>query len=346
MKRNKVNLEPSGVELLHNPRLNKGTGFTESERDALRLRGLLPPRHISQTMQGIKVMENYTRQTTDLEKYIYLAELLSRNETLFYRVLLDHIEEMMPIVYTPTVGQACQEYGHIWRRPYGMYISSDDRGRMIDILKHWPEWDIGIIVVTDGERILGLGDLGAYGMGIPIGKLTLYTACAGVAPNFCLPITLDVGTNNEKFLDDPLYFGLQQKRIRGDEYDEFIDEFMRSVKDVYPHAIIQFEDFSNINAFRLLKKYRNTYCTFNDDIQGTASVVLAGIYSALRITQGDLKNQFFLFSGAGEAGIGIGDLIVSALEAEGLTHEKAGIDTIASGTHRHPVALVHPIDSA
>jgi len=321
--RKKVKLEPSGVNLIHNPKLNKGTAHTESERSALGLRGLLPPRIATPEEQEQRVVENINRAKSGLGKYMQLIALQDRNETLFYRVLQNNIEKLMPIVYTPIVGQACQEYGHIFQRPRGLFITIEDRGRIVDVLRNWPEQDVGIIVVTDGERILGLGDLGAAGMGIPVGKLTLYSACAGVHPWLCLPITLDVGTNREELLNDPLYIGLNQKRITGQEYDDFIEEFIQAALEVYPKAVIQFEDFSNKNAFRLLQKYRNRICTFNDDIQGTASVILSGIYSSLRITGKKLTDQKLLFLGAGEAGIGIGDLTSSAFMAEGLSETEA-----------------------
>jgi malate dehydrogenase (oxaloacetate-decarboxylating)(NADP+) len=314
---------PIGVDLLREPSLNKGTAFTEEERRALGLRGLLPPYVHSLETQVMRVMENFGKKPTDTEKYIHLMSLHDRNETLFYRVIMDRIEEMMPIIYTPTVGQACQQYGHILRRPRGIFISAKDRGRVIDILRNWPNKDVRIIVVTDGERILGLGDLGANGMGIPVGKLCLYTACAGIHPRLSLPVTLDVGTNNKNLLDDPLYIGLRQRRLRGEAYDYLIEELVMAVQELYPYALIQFEDFANHNAFRLLKKYRGQVCTFNDDIQGTGAVGLAGLYSALRITGGKLRDQKILFLGAGEAGIGIGDMIVSAMVADGLSEEEA-----------------------
>ncbi len=313
----------TGVDLLHNPLYNHGTAFTEEERDTYKLRGLLPPRILTQEQQVQRSLENFRKKPNDLEKYIYLIGLEDRNETLFYRVVMSNLEEMMPIIYTPTVGKACQEYAHIFRRPRGLYISTNDRGRIKDMVANWPHDDVDVIVVTDGERILGLGDLGANGMGIPVGKLSLYTACAGINPAKTLPITLDVGTENERLRHDPIYIGLPQPRLRGPEYDALVDEFMTAVTERYPNVMVQFEDFANLNAFRLLHKYRNAYCTFNDDIQGTASVTLAGIYSALRLTGGKLGEQKLLFLGAGEAGIGIADLIVSAMMDEGLTEAEA-----------------------
>lgn len=314
---------PRGANLLHDPVWNKGTAFTEVERDALGLRGLLPPRVCSQSEQVMRVMESYRKKPNDLEKYIYLTALHDRNETLYFRVIMQHIEEMMPIVYTPTVGLACQQYGQIFRRARGVFISGRDRGKIAGILRHWPAAEVRVIVVTDGERILGLGDLGASGMGIPIGKLSLYTACAGIHPSFCLPVTLDVGTENEALRNDPLYLGIRAKRLRGAEYDALVDEFVTSVQEVYPHALIQFEDFANSNAFRLLAKYREKVCTFNDDIQGTSAVALAGLRSAMRLTGGELKGQKLLFLGAGEAGIGIADLFASALVGEGMSPREA-----------------------
>jgi len=314
---------PTGIDLLHEATLNKGTAFTEEERQGLGLEGLLPPYVNSLETQVIRVMENFHKKPTDLEKYIYLMSLLSRNETLFYRVVMDKIEEMMPIVYTPTVGRACQEYGHIFRRPLGIFISAKDKGQVLDVLRNWPNKDVRIIVVTDGERILGLGDLGANGMGIPVGKLCLYTACAGVSPGLCLPVTLDVGTNNDELLNDVLYVGLRQRRLSREPYDDLVQEFITAVQELYPNVLIQFEDFATGNALRLLNKYRDRVCTFNDDIQGTGVVGLAGLYSAMRIVGGKLRDQKILFMGAGEAGIGIGNIISSALVTDGLSEQEA-----------------------
>lgn len=312
-----------GVDLLHDPLLNKGTAFTEAERDALGLRGLLPPHVTTQEQQVSRILETVRRKSSDLERYIYLISLLERNENLFYRVVVDHITEMMPLIYTPTVGLACQRYALIFRRPRGLYISLQDRGRVKQLLQNWPFADVRMIVVTDGERILGLGDLGTNGMGIPVGKLSLYTACAGVLPSQCLPVMLDVGTDNLAIRQDPHYLGLNVPRERGPTYDALLGEFIGAVQELFPHACIQFEDFGNANAFRLLREYQQRICTFNDDIQGTAAVTLAGVYSALRVTHGALAQQRFLFNGAGEAGIGIGELIVDALKAEGVPEADA-----------------------
>jgi malate dehydrogenase (oxaloacetate-decarboxylating)(NADP+) len=314
---------PRGVRLLHDPVRNKGTAFSEAERQALGLRGLLPPKVMTQELQASRIITNLRAKTSDLDRYVALVALQDRNELLFYRVILDHLEELMPIIYTPTVGKACQEFGHIFRRPRGLYISAYDRGHIREVLRNWPHDDVRIIVVTDGERILGLGDLGSQGMGIPIGKLSLYSACAGIHPTQTLPVTLDVGTDNEELLEDPLYIGIPRHRLRGEAYDELVDEFFDSVAEVFPTAVVQLEDFATRNAFRLLEKYRVGFCSFDDDIQGTAGVALAGIYSALRITGNGLGDHPYLFLGAGEAGIGIGDLIVAALVHEGMAEEDA-----------------------
>jgi len=314
---------PKGEALLHDPLHNKGTAFTVAEREALGLRGLLPPNVHTMEEQLARVLDNYRHKTTDLERYIHLVSLQDRNETLFYRLVTDHIEEMMPIIYTPTVGQACQQWGHLFRRPRGLYISYEDRGHVAEILRNWPQPEVRVIVVTDGERILGLGDQGVGGMGIPVGKLSLYTACAGIDPATTLPIMLDVGTENEGYRRDPLYLGRRHPRVRGAEYDAFLAEFVEGVQAVMPAALLQFEDFGNQNAFRLLDQWRDRVCTFNDDIQGTAAVTLAGLYSALRLTGKGLREQTILFLGAGEAGIGIGDLIAAAMVDEGATLEEA-----------------------
>ena len=314
---------PTGVALLRDPVLNKDAAFTEKEREILGIRGLLPARVQTMEEQVLRTLENFRGKPNDIEKYVFMISLQERNKTLFYRVVMDYIEEMMRIIYTPTVGQACLEYGHIFRRPRGIFISAKDRGRMPELLRNWPYQDIRIIVVTDGERILGLGDLGADGMGIPVGKLALYTACAGIHPSLSLPVTLDVGTENEDLLNDPLYIGLKQRRLRGAAYDDFLEEFIIAVEEVFPRTLIQFEDFANLNAFRLLERYRERILTFNDDIQGTAAMTLAGLLSALRITGGKLGDQRFLFVGAGEAGLGAGDLTVAAMVDEGLSVEEA-----------------------
>jgi malate dehydrogenase (oxaloacetate-decarboxylating)(NADP+) len=314
---------PTGVALLRDPALNKDAAFSEEEREMLGLRGLLPARLQTMDEQVERTLENFRKKASDLEKYLFMIALQDRNKTLFYRVVIDHLDEMMPIIYTPTVGQACLEYGHIFRRPRGIFISVKDRGRMPELLRNWPFRDIRIIVVTDGERILGLGDLGADGMGIPVGKLALYTACAGIHPSLSLPVTLDVGTENETLLNDPLYIGLRQRRLRGAAYDDFVEEFIVAVAEVFPRTLIQFEDFGNVNAFRLLERYRERICAFNDDIQGTAAVALAGLYSALRLKGGKLAGQKFLIVGAGEAGQGIAGLTVAALMEEGLSLQEA-----------------------
>ena len=307
---------PRGLALLRDPLLNKGIAFSEEEREALGLRGFLPAAVMSMQAQVERVLMNLRNLPSELEKYVALNSLHDRNEALFFRVVCDHIDEIQPLIYTPTVGLACQRYGLIFQRPRGLFISANDRGHIAEILGNWP-YRARLIVVTDGERILGLGDLGANGMGIPVGKLSLYTACAGIHPEQCLPVMLDVGTNNEEFLQDPYYIGLRQKRLTGEAYDEFVDEFIAAARATFPGVLIQFEDFANHSAFRLLHKYRDDACVFNDDIQGTAAVALAGLFSALRVKGGKLSDQTLLFLGAGEAATGIADLVVSAMMAEG-----------------------------
>ena len=314
---------PHGTALQANPLLNKGTAFTEAERDVLGLRGLLPPRVFSIEEQVKRVMGNFRRKSDPLDKYIFLTALQNRNETLFYRIIEEHLEEMVPIIYTPTVGQACLEYGAIYSQPRGLFISIRDRHHIAELLSHWPRTDVRMIVVTDGERILGLGDLGALGMGIPVGKLSLYTACAGVHPSYCLPITLDVGTDNAALHNDEFYIGLKQKRVRGAEYDAFIEEFVTAVQAAYPKTLLQWEDFGNTNAFRLLYRYQERILSFNDDIQGTAAVALAGLLASLRITGRSLREEKLLFLGAGEASTGIASLFVTAARAEGLSEAEA-----------------------
>ena len=313
---------PRGLALLRDPLLNKGIAFSEEEREALGLRGFLPAAVMSMQAQVERVLMNLRSLPSELEKYVALNSLHDRNEALFFRVVCDHIDEIQPLIYTPTVGLACQRYGLIFQRPRGLFISANDRGHIAEILGNWP-YRARLIVVTDGERILGLGDLGANGMGIPVGKLSLYTACAGIHPEQCLPVMLDVGTNNEEFLQDPYYIGLRQKRLTGETYDEFVDEFIAAARATFPGVLIQFEDFANHSAFRLLHKYRDDACVFNDDIQGTAAVALAGLFSALRVKGGKLSDQTLLFLGAGEAATGIADLVVSAMMAEGTSEAEA-----------------------
>ena len=308
----------TGYDLLHNPRLNKGTAFTEEERRKYRLEGLLPPAVTNIELQAARRHTEIANLDDDLQKYLVLSDLQTRNETLFYAVLMSDPATYMPLVYTPTVGEACQKFGHIFREARGIFLPISARGRIRGILSNWPEKDVRFIVVTDGERILGLGDLGAGGMGIPIGKLALYTACAGVPPQYCLPVVLDVGTNNQVLLDDPLYQGLRHNRVRGEEYMSFVDEFVAAVQSLYPKCCIQWEDFANINAVPILERFCDKICTYNDDIQGTAGIALAGIFAALRITGQKITDQRFLFLGGGSAGTGIAELISQAMALEGM----------------------------
>ncbi|MBN3762530.1 NAD-dependent malic enzyme [Burkholderia sp. Ac-20365] len=312
-----------GYDVLHNPRLNHGSAFSREERQKYRLEGLLPPAVSTLELQIARTHAQLAHLDNDLQRYLFLSDLQARNETLFYALLMSDPATYMPIVYTPTVGEACQKFDHVFRATRGLYIPIDTRGRVKELLRNWPEPDVRFIVVTDGERILGLGDLGVGGMGIPIGKLALYTACAGVPPMYCLPVMLDVGTNNVSLLEDPLYLGLKHERVRGDEYHAFVDEFVDAVQEVYPKCCIQWEDFANFNAVPLLARFRNKVCTYNDDIQGTAAVALAGIYAALRISKQKLTDQRFLFLGGGSAATGIAELISEAMVLEGLDIDSA-----------------------
>ncbi|MFZ4775579.1 MAG: NAD-dependent malic enzyme [Terrimicrobiaceae bacterium] len=312
----------SPIEILHNPRLNKGSAFSDGERRSLGIEGFLPAATDVLELQIGRVHSQLAFLDSDLQKYLFLADLQSRNETLFYAVLMSDPAAFMPLVYTPTVGEACQKFDHFFRASRGMYLPFSARGRLKEILSNWPEKDVRFIVATDGERILGLGDLGVGGMGIPVGKLSLYTACAGVPPQYTLPIMLDVGTNNQALLDDPLYLGLRHQRIRGAEYDAFIDEFVQAVQELYPRCCLQWEDFANFNAVPILERYRDKICTYNDDIQGTAAVALAGIFGSLRLSGQKLTDQKFLFLGGGSAATGIAELISEAMALEGITVEE------------------------
>jgi malate dehydrogenase (oxaloacetate-decarboxylating)(NADP+) len=313
-----------GKDLLFDPLLNKGTGFPDSERDAFGIRGLVPPQVVSIDDQVARVMENFRRQGNDLDRYIHLEALHDRNETLYYRVLLRHIRELLPIVYTPVVGQACQSFGHIYRRARGMYFSAGEVACFPAMVENWPEPEVDVVVLTDGSRILGLGDLGANGMGISIGKLSLYVAAAGIYPCRTLPVMLDLGTDNPDLRQDPLYLGERIPRVRGETYYETVDAFVRAVHGRWPDALIQFEDFSTAHAFELLRRYRDRIPCFNDDIQGTGAVALAGMLGALRVTGRPLAEQRVLFVGAGSAARGIADTIVAAaMETDGLGREEA-----------------------
>jgi len=322
-----------GRALLLNPFTNKGTAFTRRERDELELGGLVPPAVCTISQQLDRTYENFKVKPTNLEKFVYLSSLQDRNETLFYRLVLEHIDEMMPVVYTPVVGEACQRYSHIYRRGRGLYIAYEDKDRIEEILRNAGIAHPSVIVVTDGERILGLGDQGAGGMGIPIGKLCLYTLCAGISPYSTLPITLDVGTNNQERLNDPLYLGMRHPRIRGAEYQDFIDRFVAAVKKVFPRVVLQWEDFLKENALFQLARFRDQLCTFNDDIQGTAGVTLAGLYGALRITGQKMRDQRVVFAGAGASAQGISELLVAAMMEDGLTLEEANRNIWTTDSH-------------
>jgi malate dehydrogenase (oxaloacetate-decarboxylating)(NADP+) len=320
---NETGLGAGGVATLRDPLANRGSGFSALDRQRLGLGGLLPARVESIEDQAVRAIANVRAKSSPIEKYCYLAALQGENETLFYRVVVDNLQETLPLIYTPTVGQACQEWSRRYFQPRGLYITPEDGGRVAEILARWPRKETSIIVVTDGGRILGLGDLGMNGMGIPIGKLALYTACAGVPPGRCLPIQLDVGTDTAAVRDDPFYLGRRTPRLTGPAYDALVEEFVAATQTVFPGVVVQFEDFNNANAFRLLARYRDRLCCFNDDVQGTGAMGLAGLYSAGRITGRRLADERLLFFGAGEAGLGIGATVVSALRSEGLSDAEA-----------------------
>src|SRR5215469_3055683 len=324
MKGNKnMTTSKYGIELLHDPSLNKSTAFTEAEREALGIVGLVPDVTETEDLQLSRVMMQLGHKTTDLDRYIYLTNLLDHDETLFYRTVMSDPARFLPIVYDPTIGEACLKFGHIYRSPRGMYLSITRRGKVKEVLRNWPQKDVRVICVTDGGRILGLGDLGANGAGIPIGKLELYTACAGVPPHYLLPVYLDAGTNNEQYLHDPLYLGMRKTRLPTDELYSFVDEFVEAVQQVFPKCCIHFEDWTGADAVHLLERYRNKYCVYNDDVQGTAGIVLAGMISAAKIKGTKLSDEKYLFLGAGSAGIGLANLLCSAMVEEALTLEQA-----------------------
>ena len=312
-----------GIAVLQDPKLNKSTAFTEAEKQALGLVGLLPDLTESEDLQLQRVNLQLAQKPTDLERYIYLMNLLDHNETLFYRTLMSDPARFLPIVYDPTIGEACLKFGHIYRQARGMYLSMTRRGKVRDVLKNWPERDVRFICVTDAGRILGLGDLGANGMGIPIGKLQLYTACAGVPPQYLLPMYLDAGTNNEQYLHDPLYLGMRKTRPSTEDLYSFVDEFVQAVQEVFPKCCIHFEDWTGVDAVHLLQRYRDNYCVYNDDVQGTAGIVLAGMINAAKVKGKKLSDEKYLFLGAGSAGIGLANLLCSAMSQEGLSLAQA-----------------------
>jgi malate dehydrogenase (oxaloacetate-decarboxylating)(NADP+) len=312
-----------GIDLLHDPSLNKSTAFTEAEKQALGLVGLIPDVTETEDLQLQRVNLQLAQKATDLERYIYLINLLDHNETLFYRTVMSDPVRFLPIVYDPTIGEACLKFGHIYRQSRGMYLSMARRGKVKEILKNWPQKDVRFICVTDGGRILGLGDLGANGAGIPIGKLQLYTACAGVPPQYLLPMYLDAGTNNEQYLHDPLYLGMRKPRPATEDLYSFVDEFVQAVQEVFPKCCIHFEDWTGKDAVHLLERYRDKYCVYNDDVQGTAGITLAGMINATKIKGTKLKDEKYLFLGAGSAGIGLADLLCSALVAQGMSLKEA-----------------------
>jgi malate dehydrogenase (oxaloacetate-decarboxylating)(NADP+) len=316
-------LNKRGVELLRDSSLNKSTAFTQAEREAVGVVGLVPDVTETEEIQLRRVMMQLGHKTTDLDRYIYLQNLLDHNETLFYATVMSDPARFLPIVYDPTIGEACLKYGHIYRGPRGMYLSISHRGKVKQILKNWPQKDVRVICVTDGGRILGLGDLGANGAPIPIGKLQLYTACAGVPPQYLLPMYLDAGTNNEQYLNDPLYLGMRKTRPPTEELFSFVDEFVDAVQEVFPKCCIHFEDWTGTDAVHLLQRYRDRYCVYNDDVQGTAGITLAGMINACKLKGTKLKDEKYLFLGAGSAGIGLADLLCSALVDQGITLQEA-----------------------
>ena len=313
----------TALSILHDPRKNKGTAFTRSERRKYGITGILPDTVETMETQILRVTEQLANLELPIDKYIYLTGLLDTNETLFFRTVISDPAKFLPLVYTPTVGEACERLGHIARRPRGLFISIKNKNNIAKLLRNWPAKDVRFIVVTDGQRILGLGDLGVGGIGISIGKLTLYTSCAGVPPEHTLPIVLDVGTDNDKLRNDPLYPGLRQPRVKGKAYDDFVDAFVKACVKVFPKVCIQFEDFAGVNAIRILERYRERVCTFNDDIQGTAAIAVAGFIAISRLLQRPFSDQRFLFLGAGAAAFGIADMIVKKFEKDGLTREEA-----------------------
>ena len=320
---NYLYIHHSGPGLLETPLLNKGSAFSQKERENFNIAGLLPPRYETIEEQVERCYQQYSSFTDNLNKHIYLRAIQDNNETLYYRLVRDHIEEMMPIIYTPTVGDACEKFSDIYRSARGLFISYENRFQIDDILRNATKGKVKVIVVTDGERILGLGDQGIGGMGIPIGKLSLYTACGGISPAYTLPVMLDVGTNNEKLLNDPMYMGARHKRITQDEYDEFLDLFIKAIKRRWPNVLLQFEDFAQPNAMPLLKRYRNEICSFNDDIQGTAAVTVGSLLAACRVKNERLADQKVVFVGAGSAGCGIAEQIVSQMVFEGISEAQA-----------------------
>ena len=317
------NTTKRGADLLHDPTLNKSTAFTEAERKALGLVGLVPDVTESADLQMKRVMLQLGHKNTDLERYVYLMNLLDHDETLFYRTVMSDPARFLPIVYDPTIGEACLKFGHLFRGPRGMYLSIKRRGHVKEILRNWPQKDVRFICVTDGGRILGLGDLGANGMGIPIGKLQLYTAAAAVPPQVLLPMYIDAGTNNEEYLQDPLYLGLREHRPPTAELFSFVDEFMEAVQEVFPNCCVHFEDWTGVDAIHLLERYRDRYCVYNDDVQGTAGITLAGMINATKLKGTKLKDERYLFLGAGSAGIGLANLLCSALVDQGMTLKDA-----------------------